>query len=154
MKQANLIKKSGLAALSAGIVVCLMAACGSPANTENTNTENTTTEETNMTSINGQIAHYVLFWLKDGLSEEEVENFANFFEDLKPISSIKSLHYGRPVATTPRPPVDNTFSYNLVVFFDTMEELDDYENHPIHLEAIEKYSQYWDKVVVHDSRLN
>lgn len=137
--------------LSAGLVVCLMAACGSPAPTENTNT--TVTEETNMTNIDGQIAHYVLFWLKDGLSEEEVADFANFFESLRPIKSIKSLHYGRPVATTPRPPVDNSFTYNLVVFFDSKEQLDDYENHPIHLDAIEKYSKYWDKVTVHDSLL-
>lgn len=151
MKLQNLFKKNGLAALSVGVVMYMMTACGSPAPNENTNT--TTSEETTMTTIDGQIAHYVLFWLKEGLSEEEVDNFANFFEELKTISSIKSLHYGRPVATTPRPPVDNTFTYNLVVFFDTMEELDDYENHPIHLEAIEKYSQYWEKVVVHDSRL-
>src|SRR5690606_37518433 len=150
MKQHRL-KQMAAKVLSAGLVVCLMAACGSPAPTENTNT--TVTEETNMTNIDGQIAHYVLFWLKDGLSEEEVADFANFFESLRPIKSIKSLHYGRPVATTPRPPVDNSFTYNLVVFFDPKEQLDDYENHPIHLDAIEKYSKYWDKVTVHDSLL-
>lgn len=150
MKQ-HILKTKGAKALSAGLVVCMMAACGSPAPTETTNT---TTQETTMTTTDGQIAHYVLFWLKDGLSEEEVDNFANFFEELKPIASIKSLHYGRSVATTPRPPVDNSFTYNLVVFFDNMEDLDDYENHPVHLAAIEKYSQYWEKVSVHDSRLN
>lgn len=145
------LKKTGIAILSTGIFVCMMAACSSPTTTENAN--NVTSEEINMIAIDGQITHYVLFWLKDGLSDEEVDNFANFFEELKSISSVKSLHYGRPVATTPRPPVDNSFTYNLMVLFDTMDELEDYENHPIHLEAIEKYSQYWEKVVVHDSLL-
>ncbi len=97
------------------------------------------------------IVHYVLFWLKEDLTEQQVKDFTAFFEDLKRIPGIKSLSYGGPAASHPRPVVDNSFSYNLIVVFDSLKELGVYENHPIHLEAIEKYSSNWTKVVVHDS---
>src|SRR3546814_11047384 len=64
------------------------------------------------------IAHYVLFWLKEGLSEEEIIDFAQFFEELKKIPTIKTLQYGRAANTNPRAVVDNTFTYNLLVHFD------------------------------------
>src|SRR5690606_24904774 len=97
------------------------------------------------------IVHYVLFWLKEGLSKKEVQDFTGFFEELKKIPTIKSLHYGPAVQTTPRPVVDNSFSYNLIVHFESMEDINVYETHPIHLAAIERYSKNWTKVVVHDS---
>lgn len=97
--------------------------------------------------------HYVLFWLKDGLTEEEIVHFAGFFEALRKVPNIKSLHYGRAANSTPRDVVDNSFTYNLLVFFDTLEDLEIYGKHPIHMDAIEQYSKYWEKVVVHDSLL-
>lgn len=102
---------------------------------------------------NDVLAHYVLFWLKDDLSEQEITDFAQFFEDLKKVPSVKSLHYGRAANTNPRDVVDNTFSYNLLVYFDDMDAINEYETHPIHLAAVDKYSKYWTKVAVHDSFL-
>lgn len=99
------------------------------------------------------IAHYVLFWLNDGLTEQEIDDFTGFFEELRSIPNIKSFHYGRPAPTHPRPVVDNSFTYNLQLQFDSLEHINVYENHPIHLKAIEKYSKFWHKVVVHDSVL-
>lgn len=100
------------------------------------------------------IAHYVLFWLKEDLSEQEKTDFTGFFEELRKVPTIKTLQYGSPANTTKRDVVDNSFSYNLLVHFNNMDDLNVYETHPIHLEAIEKYSKYWEKVAVHDSILN
>jgi hypothetical protein len=97
------------------------------------------------------IVHYVLFWLREDLTEQEVKDFENFFKELTRIPDIKSLSYGRAAATHPRPVVDNSFTYNLIVVFDSLKEVGVYENHPIHLEAIKNYSHLWTKVVVHDS---
>jgi hypothetical protein len=105
-------------------------------------------------SKNCSIAHYVLFWLKETLSENEKKDFTKFFEELKKVPTIKSLHYGSPANTNQRDVVDNSFSYNLLVYFENMDDLNVYETHPIHLNAVEKYSKYWEKVVVHDSILN
>lgn len=103
---------------------------------------------------NQVIAHYVLFWLKEEITDQEKKDFTQFFEKLKTVPTIKSLHYGTPANTTQREVVDNSFSYNLLVYFDNMDDLNVYETHPIHLAAIEQYSKYWSKVEVHDSVLN
>lgn len=99
------------------------------------------------------IVHYVLFWLKEDLSQQEIKDFSGFFEELRKVPTIKSLQYGPPANTHKRDVVDNSFSYNLLVHFKNMDDLNVYETHPIHLAAIEKYSKNWTKVVVHDSVL-
>src|SRR5690554_196698 len=99
------------------------------------------------------IVHYVLFWLREDLSQQEIKDFTGFFEELKKIPNAHSLQYGPPAKTNPRDVVDNSFSYNLLVQFKSMHDIEVYETHPIHLAAIEKYSKNWTKVVVHDSVL-
>lgn len=141
MERRRFIKQAGATVAFAGVAGSLMQSCTSP----QINSTATGSQE--------QIAHYVLFWLNPDLSEAEIADFAEFFEELKAIPGIKSLHYGRPAPTNPREVVENSFTYNLLVYFNSMEEVDVYETHPIHLAAIEKYSKYWNRVVVHDSVL-
>lgn len=137
----------------AGVGGSVLAACTS-SGSGHANNQNEETSKTTTTMENKEvIAHYVLFWLKEGLSEQEISDFTGFFEELKTIPGIKSLHYGKAASTHPRDVVDNSFTYNLLVYFDTMDEINTYETHPIHLAAIEKYSKFWTKVVVHDSLL-
>ncbi|TCC87273.1 Dabb family protein [Pedobacter frigiditerrae] len=101
--------------------------------------------------IDQEITHYVLFWLKKELSEQEINEFANFFELLKTISVVNSLKYGRAANTNQRDVVDNSFTYNLICTFKNHTDCAIYETHPIHLDAIAKYHHLWEKVVVHDS---
>lgn len=111
------------------------------------------TPNTNSVKKDEFISHYVLFWLKPEVSENEVNDFTGFFEELRKVPNIKSLHYGKAANSTARDVVDNSFTYTLLVFFDNLDDLEVYGTHPIHLKAIEKYSKYWNKVVVHDSLL-
>ena len=134
MKRRNFIKSTAVAAVI-GVTIPACSSSSTPINNE-------------------QIAHYVLFWLKEDLSDQEKKDFTHFFEELRQVPNIKSLHYGSPASTTQRDVVDNSFTYNLLVYFDNIDELNVYETHPIHLEAIKKFSQYWTKVVVHDSVIN
>ncbi|MGK6350913.1 Dabb family protein [Parapedobacter sp. DT-150] len=153
MERRHFIKQAGAAVALAGAGGGLLAACAPPTSnqaSEQTNEDQVTTEKMENKEV---ITHYVLFWLKDGLSEQEINDFAAFFEELKTIPEIKSLHYGRAANTHQRDVVDNSFTYNLLVFFDTMDDINTYETHPTHLAAIEKYSKFWTKVVVHDSLL-
>ncbi|MGS2741075.1 Dabb family protein [Sinomicrobium sp. M5D2P17] len=99
------------------------------------------------------VNHYVLFWLKKDLTEKQVEEFTGFFEMLRTIPGVRKFYYGKPADSKPRDVVDNSFTYNLMIQFDTLEELEVYGVHPIHMDAIEKYSHFWEKVVVHDSVL-
>jgi len=154
MERRHFIKRAGAAVALAGVGGSMLAACAPPTSNQENDQENTN-DETNETIMENKevIAHYVLFWLNDGLSEQEITDFAGFFEELKAIPTIKSLHYGRAASTHDRDVVDNSFTYNLLVYFDTMEDINTYETHPIHLAAIEKYSKFWNKVAVHDSWL-
>ncbi|WP_270088757.1 Dabb family protein [Sphingobacterium sp. SYP-B4668] len=104
--------------------------------------------------VKSQIVHSVYFWLKEGSTEKEITAFAAFFEALKTIPDVVSLKYGRPAPTNPRPVVDQTWTYNLIVVFDHMDHINTYENHPIHLKAIKDYSSNWTKVVVYDTLLD
>jgi len=151
MERRRFIKQAGAAVALAGAGGSLLAACASPTSKQE-NDQTSENQETNTPMENNEvIAHYVLFWLNDGLSEQEINDFANFFEELKSIPGIKSLHYGRAATTHDRDVVDNSFTYNLLVFFDSLDEINVYETHPTHLAAIDKYSKFWNKVVVHDS---
>ena len=99
------------------------------------------------------IVHVVNFWLKKDLSEKEKKNFVGFFEDLRKIDVIKTLNYGVPAQTNPRPVVDNSFDYTLIVTFKNLKDITIYETHPIHLKAIEKYQHLWTKVMVKDTSI-
>ena len=101
--------------------------------------------------VDQEITHYVLFWLKKDLTEQEIAEFTGFFELLKTIPTLKSLKYGRAANTNQRDVVDNSFTYNLICTFKNHEDCSVYETHPIHLDAINQYNHFWEKVVVHDS---
>ena len=101
----------------------------------------------------GPIVHSVYFWLKEDITAAEESDFVNFFEALKKIPNIQTLKYGKPALTNPRPVVDSSFSYNLIVTFSTMDAINVYETHPDHLAAIDKYQKYWTNVKVFDTML-
>ncbi len=136
MKRRNFIKSSALGVAAGTAISATAISCSSPSQ-----------------STSDYIAHYVLFWLRPDLTAAEIENFKGFFEELKAIPNLISLAYGPAAGTVPRDVVDNSFSYNLFVKFKNLEDAEVYDTHPIHLQAIEKYSSYWTKVVVHDSVL-
>lgn len=101
----------------------------------------------------GLIVHNVFFWLKEGITAEEEKDFMNFFEELRKVPGPKALRFGKPAPTTPRDVVDNSFSYYLLVTFNTMDDINTYEHHQIHLDAVDKFSKYWTKVQVKDAIL-
>lgn len=139
MERRNFLKSVAIA----GTAGSLLTACSNAAQPNKT----MQTEPYPATTI----VHAVYFWLKEGITAEEEKDFLQFFELLKTIPDLLSLQVGKPAATHPRPVVDNSFSYNLIVAFTTLDAVDVYENHPIHLKAIETYSKYWTKVEVRDT---
>ncbi|SDF27619.1 Dabb family protein [Epilithonimonas hungarica] len=98
--------------------------------------------------------HYLLFWLKKDLSEAEVKEFENFFRGLGKLPYQKNLRFGRPANSTPRAVLDNTFTYNASMEFDSLEELEAYGKLPEHLVLVTKYKPYFDKMMVHDTVYN
>lgn len=98
--------------------------------------------------------HYLLFWLRKDLSEAEVKEFENFFEGLKKLPYQKNLRYGKPANSSPRAVLDNTFTYNASMEFDSLEELEAYGQLPEHLALVQKYKLFFEKMMVHDTVYN
>jgi len=101
----------------------------------------------------GTIIHIVYFWLKEGLSEEEENDFLRYFDVLKTIPQVQTLNFGKPAATTKRDVVDHSYAYNLICTFKNLEDISIYENHPTHVAGAKKFSKYWTRVEVKDTHL-
>lgn len=98
--------------------------------------------------------HYLLFWLKPELTSEQVKDFQNFFEGLKKLPYVKNVRYGGPANSTPRPVMDNSFTYNASMEFDSLEDLETYGKLDGHLALVAKYKPFFNKMMVHDSVYN
>lgn len=96
--------------------------------------------------------HTVFFWLNDTVSEAEKLAFESGLEILGTVPSIGSYYYGVP-AGTPREVVDNSYDYAWIVHFPDAEAQDEYQEHDIHLEFIDKYQHLWKHVKVYDTIL-
>ncbi|MFC0778829.1 Dabb family protein [Flavobacterium sp. HJSW_4] len=98
--------------------------------------------------------HYLLFWLKPELTAEQVSDFKNFFEGLKKLPYVKNVRYGGPANSSPRPVMDNSFTYNASMEFDSLEDLETYGKLDAHLALVAKYKPFFNKMMVHDSVYN
>lgn len=101
----------------------------------------------------GTIIHIVYFWLKEGLSKEEEQDFLRYFDILETIPQVQTLNFGRPAPTTKRDVVDHSYSYNLICTFKSLEDITIYENHPTHTAGAKKFNKYWTRVEVKDTVL-
>ena len=78
--------------------------------------------------LEGNFVHIVFFWLKD--DDKKTKN--KFFKELKKF-------------------IDNSYSYCLVLSFDSKKEHDIYQEHQLHKDFIANASSLWKKVIVYDS---
>lgn len=98
--------------------------------------------------IPGRFVHMVFFWLNDGVDADEfIKTTGKFISQVK---EVNSYHLGKP-AGTPREVVDNSYSVSLVVTFDSKEDQDIYQSHPVHVQYVEDNKDKWNKVQIYDS---
>jgi len=100
--------------------------------------------------LGGRFVHTVFFWLVDETMPTRGKFVTEVMKYLKEIDVIKTRHLGRP-AGTDREVVDNSYSYCMIVTFDSEEEHDIYQEHPAHQQFIENASSLWTRVQVYDS---
>lgn len=94
--------------------------------------------------------HIVLFWLKEGTSEEEQESLRKDCDRLLgAIETVRDIRVGLP-ANTYRDIVERGYDLAIVVTFDDLEGHDIYQDHPIHEEFIKAHVEHWEKVQVVD----
>lgn len=94
--------------------------------------------------------HTVYFWLKPGSPAGAAERLtADCRAILGEIPTVRRLWAGPP-AQTPRDVVDNSYACGLTVIFDDRAGHDVYQDHPLHLEFIERNKEHWARVQVYD----
>ncbi len=100
--------------------------------------------------LEGGFFHMVFFWLVDDTPEVKKTFLMELYQFVDQVDEIKKVHVGPP-ADTDRDVIDNTYSFNMVITFDSKKEHDIYQEHPAHKKFIENASSLWDKVLVYDS---
>ena len=97
------------------------------------------------------LTHTVIFWLKEGLTQEDRELFFQGVETLTTIDSVEQSFLGTPASTPKRPVVDDSYDCVLSVCLKDLDAHDHYQADPIHLAFIEKCGHLWEKVIIYDA---
>ncbi len=104
-----------------------------------------------MTTFDTAFAHTVYFWFKN---PDDVEGKKRFEASLKKFLNAskyaKTNFIGLPPKST-RDVVDDSFTYSLIVTFDSAESQSKYQKEEVHLLFIEECKDLWERVVVYDS---
>lgn len=101
-------------------------------------------------NIGGPFVHTVFFWLVDESPGTDERFRSELFKFIDNVDLIKTMHVGKP-ADTNREVIDNSYSYCMILTFDSKAEHDLYQEHTLHKRFIENASELWNKVLVYDS---
>ncbi|HEY0056758.1 MAG TPA: Dabb family protein [Pedobacter sp.] len=96
------------------------------------------------------LVHHVLFWLKADTSDDAKKDFRAGLESLKGIETIKSVYIGAP-APIDRPVVDKTYTFSLLIVFDSLSGHNTYQVHPLHTAFLDSFRPLFEKVIIYDS---
>lgn len=109
-------------------------------------------QDTNeMITFDPAFAHTVYFWFKEPTSEKDKAHFeASLKRFLANSKYAKTKFIGTPPKAS-RDVVDGSFTYSLIVTFESAEAQEAYQNEDAHLIFIEECEQLWEKVMVFDS---
>jgi hypothetical protein len=99
---------------------------------------------------NPTFVHHVLFYLKNPDSAADRSKFLEGVSMLSQITNIREFHLGTPAATD-RAVIVRNYTYSWLCFFDSAEEEEIYQIHPMHDEFRNNYGHLWEQVVIYDS---
>jgi hypothetical protein len=104
-----------------------------------------------MNDFDSQFVHSVFFWLKQPDSQTDRRAFEISLKKFLSHSDFaKTKFIGRP-PTASREVVNASFTYSLVVSFDSAESQASYQAEPAHQTFIDESETLWEKVTVFDS---
>jgi len=94
-------------------------------------------------------SHVVIFWTDPAKVNAADELLAAAKKYLPSIPGVVSFDAGK-MATSHRAVVDQSYQVGLNLRFETKQAQDNYQEHSLHLEFVEKCKPLWTKVVVYD----
>ena len=108
-------------------------------------------ESKEKTSFDTAYAHVVYFWFNNPNNEEDKAFFeASLKKFLNSSKYAKTNFIGAPPAAT-RDVVDDSYTYNIILTFESPAAQEAYQNEDVHLQFIAESKHLWKKVVVYDA---
>ena len=104
-----------------------------------------------MKEFDPRFAHTVYFWLKRPDNQEDRKAFETSLRTFMDNSAYaKTKYIGSPPKAS-RDVVDGSFTYSLIVTFESAEAQQKYQDEPPHRRFVEESEKLWEKVIVYDS---
>ena len=108
-------------------------------------------QETDKSSFDPAYTHVVYFWLHNPDDPDDRRAFESALRKLLATSRYTKTNYvGVPPKAT-REVVDDSFTYTMIVTFDSADSQDAYQREQVHLDFISEAGHLWKKVVVYDA---
>ncbi len=95
--------------------------------------------------------HCVYIWLKHPDSQEDRKRFETSLRKFLNTSQYAKTNFVGTPPKAVRDVVDDSFTYNLIVTFESAEAQQSYQEEEAHLVFIEECKELWQKVVVYDA---
>lgn len=109
-------------------------------------------DKNEMKNFDSSFAHVVYFWFNNPDNESDKTRFeASLNKFLANSKYAKTNFVGIPPKAV-RDVVDDSFTYNLIVTFESAEAQENYQNEEAHLIFIEECKDLWKKVIVYDAQ--
>lgn len=93
--------------------------------------------------------HSVYFWLRQGLTSLEEQQFDAGVRSLREIEGVRGGYIGVPAATD-RPVIERGYSRALVLVFEDEAGHDGYQEHPVHDRFRRDCARFWTEVRIFD----
>lgn len=104
-----------------------------------------------MKTFDPEFTHTVYFWLKEPANEGHRLTFETSLKKFLSTSKYTKTNFIGIPPKAIRPVVDDSFTYTLVVTFESEEAQEKYQEEAVHLKFIEECKDLWEKVVVYDA---
>lgn len=110
------------------------------------------TKNSQMRAFDPAFAHTVYFWLENPDNQDDRKAFETSLQKFLDNSAYaKTSFIGVPPKAS-RDVVDGSFTYSLIVSFESAEAQQNYQDEAPHKLFIEESSKLWTKVIVYDSK--
>ena len=111
-----------------------------------------TSQEKPLIEFDSNFAHVVYFWFKNPDDASDRMKFEKSLQKFLDHSKYAKTNFiGKPPKAV-REVVDDSFTYNLIVTFESEEAQADYQAEQAHLTFIEECKDLWEKVIVYDAK--
>ena len=104
-----------------------------------------------MNTFDSNFAHTVYFWLKNPDSYEDRKAFETSLKKFLDNSAYAKTNYIGTPPSASRDVVDGSFTYALIVTFESAEAQQNYQDEAPHKLFIKESEHLWNKVIVYDS---